>query len=246
MPNPYRLSRSTAPRHYNLRIEPDLTTATFEGVVTIDIDVLESTDVLICNAAELQIHDAIIDGAIATITLDEDHERLTLGSTTELSAGPHRVLIRFTGILNDKLRGFYRSVWTDSDGLEHVIGATQMQATDARRAFPCWDEPDFKATFTITLSIHDGLEAISNSPELTRTNLAGRTVIEFVPTMVMSTYLVAWVVGELEMTEPIDVNGVPLRVVHVPGKAHLTAFGLECGAFGLNWECGIWKAGKQE
>jgi puromycin-sensitive aminopeptidase len=148
--------------------------------------------------------------------------------------------ISFAGILNDKLRGFYRSTYSDADGVEQVIATTQMQSTDCRRAFPCWDEPEFKAVFGITLDIADGLDAISNGPEIERvtseeSNDGRRTVIRFADTMIMSTYLVAFIVGQLEMTAPIDVNGSPMRVVHVPGKSHLTDFGMDVGVFCLKW-----------
>ena len=153
--------------------------------------------------------------------------------------GEHSVEITFTGVLNDKLRGFYRSTFRDADGDEQVIATTQMQATDCRRAFPCWDEPDFKAVFSITLVIEPELLAVSNGPEIERravTTPAGEKVaVRFADTMLMSTYLAAFVVGPLEVTEPVDVGGIPLRVVHVPGKGHLTGFGLEVGAFSLRW-----------
>ena len=143
--------------------------------------------------------------------------------------------IRFRGILNDKLRGFYRSTYIDDAGVEQVIATTQMQATDCRRAFPCWDEPAFKAVFGITLDVEDGLTAISNGAEVERTSSDGRNVIRFADTMIMSSYLVAFVVGRLEMTDPVDVDGIPLRVVHIPGKSGLTQFGLDVGAFCLRW-----------
>ena len=115
-----------------------------------------------------------------------------------------------------------------------------MQSTDCRRAFPCWDEPEFKAVFGITLDIADGLNAISNGPEIERVtteenNDGRRTVIRFADTMTMSTYLVAFIVGQLEMTAPTDVNGSPMRVVHIPGKSHLTDFGMDVGVFCLKW-----------
>ena len=110
-----------------------------------------------------------------------------------------------------------------------------MQSTDCRRAFPCWDEPECKAVFGITLDIAEGLQAISNGPEVDRTEANGRVVIRFADTMIMSTYLVAFVVGRLEMSDTVDVNGSPMRVVHVPGKGHLTDFGMDVGAFCLRW-----------
>ena len=117
-----------------------------------------------------------------------------------------------------------------------MIATTQMQATDCRRAFPCWDEPAFKAVFSITLVIDPALTAVSNGPEVERVERGdGKHVVRFADTMPMSTYLVAFVVGPLEVTEPIDAAGVPLRIVHVPGKGHLTAFAAEIGAFALDW-----------
>ena len=119
--------------------------------------------------------------------------------------------------------------------MQQVIATTQMQSTDCRRAFPCWDEPEFKAVFGVTLEVDSGLTAISNGPEIERHDVDGRTVIRFADTMVMSSYLVAFVVGRLETSDTIDVNGIPLRIVHVPGKGHLTEFGLDVGAFSLRW-----------
>ena len=112
-----------------------------------------------------------------------------------------------------------------------------MESTDARRAFPCWDEPELKATFEVTLVVDDGLAAYSNGPvvEETARGRTGKRRVRFAPTMVMSTYLVAFVVGPLEATEPVDVDGVPLRIVHPPGKGHLTAFALDVGAHALRF-----------
>ena len=135
--------------------------------------------------------------------------------------------LRFRGQLNDKLRGFYRSTFTDDDGNERVIATTQFEATDARRAFPCWDEPDFKARFAITLHLDDDLHAVSNAAIDADEVLDGQRRVRFAETMTMSTYLVAFIVGPLEVTEPVDVAGTPLRLLCPPGKLHLTAFGLE-------------------
>src|SRR5262249_48986414 len=113
---------------------------------------------------------------------------------------------------------------------------TQFESTDARRAFPCWDEPDLKAVFGVTLIAPEGMLAISNGPEIEREDLGdGRVRVKYDDTMVMSTYLVAFVVGPLEATEPVDVDGVPLRIVHRPGKGDLTAFPLDVGAFSLRF-----------
>ena len=242
MIDPHRLPRHALPSRYEVRLEPDLEAATFTGSVLIDVDVAESdptVEGLVLNAAELTIHSARIDGAEATFVVDPELERVSVSCGAPLSAGAHRVELDFDGTINDRLRGFYRSTFVDADGVERVIATTQMQSTDCRRAFPCLDEPEFKAVFSITLVVADGLTAISNSPEVSRRTVddgnAVRVEVSFADTMVMSSYLVAFVVGPLEATEPIDVDGTPVRVVHTPGQGHLAGFGLETAAFCLRW-----------
>ncbi len=233
--DPYRLPDGIRPTRYDLRLRPSLSAATFTGSVRIELDVVNSAIVIVLNANELSIIGCDVDGHPAVWELDAATERLFITPPTAIAPGTSVLTIEFDGVLNDKLRGFYRSTYTDDDGAEQVIAATQMQATDCRRAFPCWDEPEFKAVFAVTLDVDDGLTAISNAPEIERTRHDSRCVIRFADTMVMSSYLVAFVVGRLEMTDTVDVDGVPLRVVHVPGKGHLTAFGLDVGAFCLRW-----------
>ncbi|MGA0357232.1 MAG: M1 family metallopeptidase [Ilumatobacteraceae bacterium] len=242
MTDPHRLPRHAVPNRYEVHLEPDLDAATFSGTVTIHVDVATpdpSMDGIVLNAAELGIHSATIDGEPASVTVDEDLERVTVSTGSPLDAGPHRVELTFDGTINDRLRGFYRSTFIDGDGVEQVIATTQMQSTDCRRAFPCLDEPEFKAVFSITMTVADGLTVISNSPESSRREVEspmGRRVeVTFGDTMRMSTYLVAFIVGPLEATDAIDVDGVPVRVVHTPGKGHLTGFGLETAAFSLRW-----------
>jgi len=233
--DPYRLGDDVLPRHYDVELTPDLDAATFRGTVTIRAEVVVPTATVVLNAVELGIESVTIDGADAAWELDEATERLTLISAEPMPAGEVSITIAFTGILNDKLRGFYRSTFVDDGGTERVIATTQMQATDCRRAFPCWDEPAFKATFGITLVIDPDLLAVSNGPEVERSPRGDKVAVRFADTMPMSTYLVAFVVGPMEATDPVDVDGIPLRLVHVPGKGHLSAFGLEIGAFALRW-----------
>jgi puromycin-sensitive aminopeptidase len=237
--NPYRLPRAVAPSRYTLALEPDLDAATFAGTVGIDVQVNEAVDQVVLNAIELEITSVTVDGSAVGFHLDDATERLVLDAA--LQVGTALISIDFTGTLNDKLRGFYRSTYKDGDGTERVIATTQMQATDCRRAFPCFDEPDFKAVFDVTLIIEPELLAVSNGPEVERVERpGGKVAVRFKETMPMSTYLVAFVVGPLEATEPViieSLNGgpIPLRLIHVPGKAHLTAFGLEVGAHALRW-----------
>lgn len=235
--DPYRLPRHVLPRRYELELEPDLDAATFSGRMVISADVLASTRLIVMNAAELDVQSVHVDGQPATFVIDDESERLVIGLIDDLGVGSTMIDVTFTGVLNDKLRGFYRSTYRDELGHDRTIACSQMQATDCRRAFPCFDEPDFKAVFSTTLVVDSGLLAISNGPEVSRTSpdAHGKVAVRFADTMPMSTYLVAFVVGPLVATDPVDVDGIPLRVVHVPGKSDLTAFGLDVGAASLRW-----------
>jgi puromycin-sensitive aminopeptidase len=228
------------PRHYELELVPDLTAASFSGSVAIDVEFTEPTQEFLCHAAELDIHSArLVVGETTTdieFDLDESSEQIRFRTADPVPTGKGRVELMFTGILNDKLRGFYRSTYADDSGTEHTIATTQFQSTDARRAFPCWDEPAFKATFTVTLVVSPELLAIANTSELDREVLDdGRHRVSFATTMLMSTYLVAFVVGPLEVTQPVDVDGVPVRVVHRPGRGDQTAFALDVAAHAMRW-----------
>jgi len=235
-----RLPDTVRPERYELRLAPDLASSTFAGEVDVDLQVDRPTDRLTCNAAELEVQEAWVlvgDRRLeATTELDEELEQLHVVLPEPLPAGAARLHVRFSGVLNDKLRGFYRSSYVAEDGETRRIAVTQFEPTDARRAFPCWDEPSFKAVFGVTLDVDADLLAISNGPELERHPLdGGRVRIRFADTMPMSTYLVAFVVGPLEVTGPVDVDGIPLRIVHRPGQSGLAGFALEVGAFALRW-----------
>lgn len=232
--NPHRLPRTVVPSRYKVSLAPQLDEALFTGIVTISATASLATSEIVLNAIELTIHSVTVNGRDCPWELIEDLERLVINCDT--APGDIEIAISFTGILNDKLHGFYRSTFVDDQGKTQTIATTQMQSTDCRRAFPCFDEPDFKAVFSVDLTVDQELLAISNSPEIKRQDRGDGTVrIWFSDTMVMSTYLVAFVVGPLEATAPVMVGDVPVRVVHVPGKSHLTAFGLEIGAFALEW-----------
>ncbi|MBI1843189.1 MAG: M1 family metallopeptidase [Actinobacteria bacterium] len=236
-----RLPRTVLPHRYELHLEPDLGASTFRGHAAVSVEVTQPTHEVVLNAAELvieEVHLVAPDGGRLEVAhaLDEARERLVLTTPTTLDPGRWTLHVEFRGELNDKLKGFYRSVFTDQQGVEHVIATTQMEPADARRAFPCWDEPDMKATFAVTLVVPEDMPAYSNGPEIASTPLGdGRKAVAFAETIAMSTYLVAFVVGPLEATEPVDVDGVELRVIHVPGKGHLTPYALEVGAFCLRW-----------
>ena len=232
--NPYRLPRHAVPHHYDIHLEPDLETLTFTGSVGVDLEVLESTDYLVLNAAELEVKSATISSgpAVAEIAHDAESQRVTLKLAETIQPGEYRLTMEHAGTINDQLRGLYKAVYKDAEGKEHVIATSQCQSTDARRIFPNWDEPDFKATFQTTMVVADGLEAYSNAAEVAREATAdGRVKISFAKTMKMSSYLLAFIVGPFEATEPVDVRGTPTRIIVPKGNLHLTDVAMENAIF---------------
>src|ERR1039458_1893114 len=241
MSNPYRLSSTVIPSAYRVRLSPDLDAATFEGTVDIDVEVTEPVTSLALNAIELEVSRATVrtsngDVASSSPSLDETYETATFTFAEPLRVGASTISLTFTGILNDQLRGFYLSTFEDSAGITHRIATTQFEATDARRAFPCWDEPAFKATYEVTLDIPEHLSAFSNTSEVSSTPLGnGRREVRFAPTMVMSTYLVAFVVGPFEASPVTMVASTPVRIVFPPGKGHLVEWATELAVHALEF-----------
>ncbi|ULA65409.1 MAG: Aminopeptidase [Nitrospira sp.] len=236
--DPYRLPRHVVPHRYDLRLEPDLRSATFSGRAVVTVTVAQATSTIILNAVDLTIASATVEGSAggrldAVVELDPATQRCRLTFPRPLSVGEARLTLVFQGILNDHLRGFYRSTYKDQSGATHTMAATQFEATDARRAFPCWDEPDFKAVFATTLVIDPSLTAVSNTAVLSDSIESGKRVMRFADSMKMSTYLVAFIVGQLEATKAVLVGKTPLRLWTVPGKQPLTPFGLEIAAASL-------------
>ncbi len=240
--DPYRLPQLAVPSRYDLVFEPDLERFTFRGTATIRIDVPAATNRLVLNAIELDFLGADLDGIEPTsISTDATTQRVELGFAAPIEPGDHTLTIRYTGTINDKLHGWYRSTYTDATGVEQAIAVTQFEAADARRAFPCWDEPAYKAVFGISMIVPADLTALSNSSEIERHNLGdGQVRVVFADTMRMSTYLVALIVGPLEVTETKDVDGVPVRIAHARGKGHMTAWAEETAGEYLRWLAGYY------
>ena len=238
---PYRLPRNVLPRHYDLVFKPDFTRACFDGEATIEVQVQEATTEVVLNAAELEVSEAQLVGdggrsVKATVSYRPEEEQLVLGTSETLTPGPWRLDLYFSGLLNDRLHGFYRSKFVGKQGEETWLAATQFESTDARRAFPCWDEPDMKATFGVTVVAEDGLTVLGNAREISSELLeGGRRRTRFATTMPMSTYIVAVVIGPFELGEPRDVGGVPLRIGSVPGRGALRGLAEEAAAHALSF-----------
>ena len=228
------LPTNVKPTRYRLTLEPDLEAFTFRGEEAVDIDVVEPSSEITLNSTDIDIVSSRLtvdgDGVLIPkdIALDESQETATFVFESEIPTGSATLEITFTGELNDKLRGFYRSHYTDIDGREQYLATTQFEATDARRAFPCWDEPAVKAAFDVTLVVPAELVAVSNMPVVSEeVQPSGSRVVRFAETPMMSTYLLAFVVGDLESVEQRTDGGTLMRVWTTRGKREQSRFALE-------------------
>ncbi|KAG7193103.1 Aminopeptidase 2 mitochondrial [Scheffersomyces spartinae] len=225
------LPTNVKPTHYDLTLEPKFDGFTFDGEETIDFDVKEDTDFITLNTLEIKIHEATINGTkITDISYDDAKQRVTFKSPNELKAGSEaKLYLKFTGELNDKMAGFYRSSYTE-DGKTKYLATTQMEPTDCRRAFPSYDEPAAKAKFTIHLIADKELVCLSNMDVKETMDVSdSKKKVSFNTTPLMSTYLVAFVVGDLKYVEDLSFR-VPIRVYATPGSEHLGKYAADIGA----------------
>lgn len=239
----YRLTEAVCPQRYDIHLKPNLDEDSFNftGTAIISLVVKDEQQSLILNAAELTVHSAVLtmsEGKDSHLTaskieIDGELERVVLTFASPLAAGSYKLNLTFSGQINDKLRGFYRSAQTLASGEKRYMALTQFEATDARRAFPCFDEPQFKAVFALTLTVKEDLTAISNTPVLNETIANGLKTVTFKETMKMSTYIVAFLVGHFDASRVVMVDDVPMRIYAPLGKGNLTEFALEIGASAL-------------
>ena len=223
-----RLPQIAVPEHYQLTLVPDFTNNTFSGEETIEVRILKATSKIVLNSADIKFSAVSVTGGNsaqhATVTPYEKNEMVTLTVEKQLSPGPADIEIKYTGILNDQLRGFY--LGHDEKGEKYAV--TQFEATDARRAFPSFDEPDYKATFNLTIVAPKDMAVISNSKTISDTPGPGeeKHTVHFATTPKMSSYLLAVAVGHFESIEG-SADGIPIRVWTTPGKKELGRFALE-------------------
>ena len=230
----HRLPAGVRPKRYRLTLTPDLEKFTFAGSVAIDVEVAIATSTITLNAAELAIGAASLTPAggeaikAKRIALDGKSERATVTLERPAPKGKAVLELAFTGTLNDQLRGFYRSQYSGPDGKPRYLATTQLEATDARRAFPCWDEPAVKAAFEVTLVTPKEMAAISNMPIVSeRAAAGGKKVVRFAETPPMSTYLLALIVGDMACVEGKAKDGTQVRVWTTRGKEWQGQFALE-------------------
>jgi hypothetical protein len=218
-----RLPDNAVPEHYTLSFAPDFATDTFVGTASIRVRLKRPSPTITLHAAEIEFKRTNVTSGrqtqTAAVTLDPDTEFATITVPKPLPAGLAIIDIEFKGVLNDKLRGFYLS---KANGRKYAV--TQLEATDARRAFPSFDEPIYKATFDISLTIDAADIAISNGELLSDTPGpgAGKHTLKFSRTAKMSSYLVAMLVGDFTCRSGA-VGDIPVRVCATPDKQGLTS-----------------------
>jgi len=205
--------------NYDIQFEPIFTNFTFNGIEIITLTTT-TTNIFTLNSSELEIKNCHLIHKGKTIKaksiLDKKNETLTIQVSKKIS-GRIKICIEFTGILNDRLLGFYRSKYKDTSGRTKHLATTQFEAADARRAFPCWDEPAIKATFDVSLLVEKHMTAISNMPEKAKNNVNSKILVEFERTPIMSTYLLYLGVGEFEFLHD-NLRNIKIRVVTTKGN----------------------------
>jgi len=239
--NPYRLDRNLEPLVYDITLQPDLEKFTFRGAESIIFKAQKAYTKITLHAVELVVHKAFLCGGSLEDTLlavkisyDAKLETVTLDFGRSLKPDEADCLcLEFDGILNDTMHGFYRTSY-EVDGQKRWGATTQFEATDARRAFPCWDEPDMKARFKIELIVPAALTALSNMPVEKQSKLAGGLKqVSYELSPIMSTYLVAFIVADLEYVEGKDKNGILIRIYTMPGKIEQGRFALKVAQHAL-------------
>jgi aminopeptidase N len=230
---PGKLPKEVVPTDYSVRIIPDIDTLTFAGTETVNLNVRNRVRQLVLNALELKIEAASIDGKelpASAIKTDTKNELLTLALPSELATGEHKLTLHFTGKINEQGQGlFYMRYQEQGSGARKIMLGSQFEATDARRFFPCWDEPLFRARFQLTAVVPENWLAVSNMPIESEKKIAGGKEVRFAATPPMSSYLNVFVAGELDFIESRS-GPTQLRVIATKGKTEMGRYALEATA----------------
>jgi aminopeptidase N len=227
---PGKLPKQVVPEEYAIRIVPDLGKFAFAGTETVKLDVREPVRRLVLNALEIKITSASLDGKAippSAIKLDAKEETATFTLASELPAGPHNLELNFTGKINQRGQGLhYASYQEQGTGAKKIMLGTQFEATDARRFFPCWDEPSFRARFQLTAVVPENFTAMSNMPIEKETEVAGGKELRFAATPPMASYLNVFCAGELDAIHT-KKGEVTHGVIATKGKAEMGRYALE-------------------
>jgi aminopeptidase N len=230
---PGKLPKEVVPIEYSVRFVPDIDKFTFTGSETAELNVHNPVRQLVLNALELKVTDASIDGKAlpqSAMKIDEKNELLTLALPSQLAVGDHTLALTFSGKINQQGQGlFYMRYQEQRTSANKIALGTQFEATDARRLFPCWDEPSFRARFQLTAVVPENWLAISNMPIESERKIPDGNEIRFAATPSMSSYLNVFVAGELDLIEARS-GPTQIRVIATKGKAEMGRYALEATA----------------
>lgn len=234
-----RLPKSIIPKHYKVDLHPNLDNFQLPGTAVINLEINEENIKEIkLNSVEIKINSAKLNENVASseIVYDTDNEQAIIKFADNLPVGASKLFLDFSAEINDKLKGFYRSKYIDTEGNEKFCAVTQFESTDARRCFPCWDEPACKATFEFSMTIDENLLGLSNMPVVEETKVEnGLKKLQFESTPIMSTYLAAFYVGVADYVESETKYGVKVRVYTPVGKKEHGQFALDMGVKSLEF-----------
>uniref|UniRef100_A0A8C6USU0 Aminopeptidase n=1 Tax=Neogobius melanostomus TaxID=47308 RepID=A0A8C6USU0_9GOBI len=228
-----RLPKAVFPVHYDLSLHPNLTSLDFSGVVRIQLDVREDTRAIVLHAKQMHISNVFLlspEGVkpLEVLEYPRFHQLALVSDTTLTKGRKYEVHLEFAANLSDSFHGFYKSSYRTSSGEVRVLASTQFEATFARGAFPCFDEPAFKANFTIQIVREPRHIAISNMPKVKTVELPGGLLEDhFDTTVKMSTYLVAYIVSDFLSVSRTTQHGVKISIYAVPEKIDQTAYALD-------------------
>ena len=235
------LPKTSSPKRYEIKLDIDLENFSYLGVQTVEIQVLENTKSIFLNSIGIKISHASLTASDEennnlSVEYFEDDERICLSSKNEIKKGDYKLYLEFNSEITNDLKGFYRSKFLTKEEEEKWIATTQFEPTSARNAFPCWDEPEYKAVFSISIVADKKYLRVSNEKVLSEKEV-GNNKIEttFVDSMKMSTYLVAFVIGELEATEIGEAGNTKIRIIHRPGFSDQTNYAGTAGIKLLNF-----------
>ncbi|GMS79381.1 hypothetical protein PENTCL1PPCAC_1556, partial [Pristionchus entomophagus] len=233
------LSPFVKPSHYRLRLKPCLQTFTVTGKVEIDVDIMKETPEIILHSDVLHINSVDIKTVTQNFSDVSYHfagETITLMPLAPLAVGKATIAIQFTGELRRDMQGFYRSSYQGEDGREKTIATTHFDSGCARLAFPCFDEPSFKARFDVELVVKKTITALSNmNVVLTDTEGDGFKMVRFATTPLMSTHLLSFAVGELKCSEATTKQGTTVRVYTTPVEMRQDKCSIDVAKRALEW-----------
>ncbi len=261
----HQLPKTVVPRHYTVLEQPDMSTFRFTGSVTADIEVHEPVDKITLHSLGLKITRAYVvqengtrlnalqtpakvsfinpdtgeskeEEFSSAATLDDEKQTATFAFAETVGAGSWKFIADFEGsLVQPSFEGFHRCGYKGDDGQQKWALSTQFEATHLRRALPCWDEPELKATYDITLVVDHDQVALSNGRPVSETVKDGKKTVKFATTAKQSTYLIAWSIGDFESSKPVFANGKEIRVWSTPGKNHIKDYALKCAEFAVPW-----------